>query len=256
MSLKFKLFLCFQVKYFKRGQARNSSNQVIRTKKHNTDIKALYPNTEYVFQVRAQTAQGSWSPFSMPAYATTTSGDDPVYGVVNGGPGGDEDGEGSDIQVRVAIGVIVAVVLIMGFTTAIWVWMKRNSQPGWTKQGGIPGEILLSNTFPVKWQRPYLVSATYFDNFDNVRFVLQVKKIAAIAWTTEDWTPTSRVAPRTSPSYRRTSTRWHRPTPATSRLMSTLIPTRTPTSPSDSLPKKLTRGKGTFFHFQQISSGK
>ena len=60
----------YEVKYFVRGMRSNTSNNVI-TKKHSADIRDLLPDTEYGFQVRAQTDRGSWSEFSMPVYAVT-----------------------------------------------------------------------------------------------------------------------------------------------------------------------------------------
>ena len=120
----------YEVKYFVRGMRSNTSNQVI-TKKHTADIKDLLPDTEYGFQVRAQTAQGSWSDFSLPVYSTTRGSNEESIYVAESGDG---------VQVRVAIGVIVAVILILALAGVLLFIMKRNNGNGWAKQGVIPGE--------------------------------------------------------------------------------------------------------------------
>ena len=123
----------YEVRYFLQGGARNSSQNVI-TKKQSVTINGLRDHTNYGFEVRTQTASQGWGDFGPAAFVKTG---------VNGGvinPGSNEyhndvsvenETDQSD-QVRVAVGVIVAVLFIVLASAALVCFIKRNS--AWSKQ--------------------------------------------------------------------------------------------------------------------------
>ena len=127
----------YEVRYFERGANSSSSapRQTVITKRDRVEIKNLRRDTEYAFQVRAQTASRGWGPFSHPpVYATTggglssgIGGSDPVYV-------GDRDG-GDGVQVTVGV-VISALILLVLFVVVLLLLRRSGILLGGVKKDG------------------------------------------------------------------------------------------------------------------------
>jgi ephrin-B len=100
----------YEVKYFERG---TNASQIVITKKDVVEIKNLKENTEYAFQVRAQTSNG-WGDFSRAEFKVTGLVSDPVF-----------VGDNQSTQIKVAVGVIVTILIILALVATVFFVFKR-----------------------------------------------------------------------------------------------------------------------------------
>ena len=103
----------YEVKYYEIGS--NESNTVI-TKKDAVEIKNLKKQTDYAFQIRAQTSKG-WGAFSQPIFGKTKDDSDPVNVRV------EEDA----MQPGVAVAIVVAVLFVIIVCCLLFFFVKRNN---------------------------------------------------------------------------------------------------------------------------------
>ncbi len=126
-SLSSDIIDVYEVRYYEHGSSPNATALTVITKRDSMEIKGLKRDTEYAFQVRAQTASRGWGPFSRP----------PVYANTGGRLGGDAiyvgDGDGSGVQVTVGIvsvivviALFVIVILLLRRSGIIWGVMKKD----------------------------------------------------------------------------------------------------------------------------------
>merc|ERR1712223_770636 len=126
----------YEVKHFERGKKKNTSQTVI-TEKDTAEIKGLKENVEYGFQVRTKSANGDWGDFNSPIFWSSsdkTPASNPI-------PDRTSIDENDGVQVRVAVGVIVAVILLLLIAGILLFAVKRNNGMGsnWmkSKQGNL-----------------------------------------------------------------------------------------------------------------------
>ncbi len=120
-SLSSSIIDVYEVRYYERmdGAGSNGTSATVITKRDNVEIKNLKRNTEYAFQVRAQTASRGWGPFSHPPVYATTGGRidaDTVYvGDRSGANGG-----------QVTVGVVVSALVVLVLCIVIFLLLRRS----------------------------------------------------------------------------------------------------------------------------------
>ncbi len=105
----------YEVRYYPRGTgANNASSNTVITKRDRVEINNLKEDTDYAFEVRAQSG-GGWGEFSRPVVATTHA--DPVH----------VDSVEDQAQVGLAVGVTLSVLVAVCLLALVVFFVRRGS---------------------------------------------------------------------------------------------------------------------------------